>query len=160
MSNAARAILAVALPLSIFAGSGCSERPLPEVADPVGPADAAIVDPSVFMAVSPCPAAADYATGTDTVRFGFFGTPPGFVYEPKCLAVDAGTTVAFSGNFAAHPLYPSGDRGTAAGNPIGGVSSGDREVIPFPKRGFFAYYCGIHGGADDGSTMAGVIWAR
>src|SRR6185503_17203062 len=98
MSNAARAILAVALPLSIFAGSGCSERPLPEVPDPVGPADAAIIDPSSFEAIWPCPAEVDYATGTDKVTFGFLGSPPGFVYEPKCLAIDAGRTVTFSGN--------------------------------------------------------------
>jgi len=32
--------------------------------------------------------------------------------------------------------------------------------VPFPDPGFFAYYCGVHGGADDGSTMAGVIWVR
>jgi hypothetical protein len=27
-------------------------------------------------------------------------------------------------------------------------------------RCFFAYDCGVHGGSDDGSTMAGVIWVR
>jgi plastocyanin len=158
MASAARAILLVAL--STGAVGACSDRPLPEAADPVGPADAALVDPSRFEAIWPCPAEADYATGTDTVRFGFLGTPAAFVYDPKCLAVDAGDTVVFAGSFASHPLYPSGSRGTTTGNPIGGVSSGDREVILFPERGFFAYYCGIHGGADDGSTMAGVIWAR
>ena len=158
MAKAARPILAVAL--SVFAGGACSGRPLTEAPDPIGSADAAIVAPSAFEAIWPCPAETDYATGTDTVRFGFFGTPAAFVYDPKCLAVDAGDTVVFSGSFASHPLYPSGSRGTTTGNPIGGVSSGDREVILFPERGFFAYYCGIHGGADDGSTMAGVIWAR
>jgi plastocyanin len=158
MASAARAILAVAL--ATGAGGGCGGRPLPEAPDQVGPADAAIVAPSRFEAIWPCPAEADYATDTDTVRFGFFGTPPGFVYEPKCLAVDAGDAVTFSGSFAAHPLYPSTTRGTVAGNPIGGNSAGESKVIRFERPGFFAYYCGIHGGADDGSTMAGIIWAR
>ena len=159
MAKAARPILAVALS-SVFVGGACSGRPLPEALDPVGPADAAIVDPSAFMAISPCPAQADYATGADTVRFGFFGTPPGFVYDPKCLAVDTGNTVTFSGNFAAHPLYPSTSRGTVAGNPIAASSVGESQVIRFERPGFFAYYCGVHGAADDGSTMAGIIWAR
>jgi plastocyanin len=46
------------------------------------------------------------------------------------------------------------------GNPLGGTSTGDRKEILFPSPGFFAYYCGVHGGSDDGSTMAGVVWAR
>jgi len=160
MVRVARAILLVALALTTGAGSSCSDRPLPEAPDPIGPADAAIVDPSAFQAIWPCPAEADYATGTDTVAFGFLGSPPGFVYEPKCLAIDAGRTVTFAGSFAAHPLYPSATRGTVAGNPIGGTSTGDSKLVTFARPGFFAYYCGIHGGADDGSTMAGVIWAR
>ena len=156
--SAARAILTLAL--ATGAGGGCADRPLPEAAEPVGPADAAIVDPSAFAAIWPCPAEADYATGTDTVRFGFFGTPSAFVYDPKCLAVDVGGTVTFSGSFAAHPLYPSDSRGTVAGNPIGGSSVGESKVIRFEKPGFFGYYCGVHGASDDGSTMAGIIWAR
>ena len=115
---------------------------------------------AMFMAVAPCPAEADYAAGTDTVTFGFLGTPPAFSYQPKCLAIDAGRSVTFSGSFTAHPLYPSARRGTIANNPIGGVSSGDTKVVLFPGRGFFAYYCGVHGAADDGSTMAGIVWAR
>jgi len=160
IASAARAILPVALALATGAGGGCAGRPLPEAPDPIGPADAAIVAPASFEAIWPCPAEADYATDTDTVRFGFFGTPPGFIYDPKCLAVDAGEAVTFSGSFAAHPLYPSTSRGTVAGNPIGGASVGESKVIRFERPGFFAYYCGIHGGADDGSTMAGVIWVR
>ena len=159
MASAARAILA-AVALAAGAGGGCAGRPLPEGPDPVGPADAALVDPARFEAIWPCPAEADYATGTDTVRFGFFGTPAAFVYDPKCLAVDAGDTVTFSGSFAAHPLYPSTSRGTVEGNPIGGQSVGESKVIRFDRPGFFAYYCGVHGAADNGSTMAGIIWAR
>jgi plastocyanin len=113
-----------------------------------------------FLAVAPCPFEADYATGTGTVTFGFLGTPAGFSYDPKCLLIDAGGSVNFSGSFVAHPLYPSARRGTRANNPISGVSSGDSTVVVFPNPGFFAYFCGAHGAADDGTAMAGVIWAR
>ena len=68
--------------------------------------------------------------------------------------------MTFSGSFVAHPLYPSARRGMQAGNPIGGVSTGESTAIAFPSRGFFAYYCGVHGAADDGAAMAGVIWVR
>jgi len=142
--------------LLALAGFGCARRPLPASAE-AGPATDA---GPLFEPVPPCPAEADYSAGTSTVVFGFLGTPPGFVYEPKCLAIDAGDTVTFSGSFAVHPLYPSEKRGTRAGNPISGVSTGDRKDVQFPRPGFFAYYCGIHGGADDGATMAGVIWVR
>ena len=94
------------------------------------------------------------------MRFGFFGSPAAFIYDPKCLAVEVGEAVTFSGNFAAHPLYPSASRGTVVGSPIGGNSTGESKVIRFERPGFFAYYCGIHGGADNGSTMAGIVWAR
>jgi len=135
---------------------GCSRPPLPAEST----ADAAPEAVPSFLAVAPCPDEAAYTTGTTTVAFGFLGMPPGFVYEPKCLAIEAGDTVTFSGSFSAHPLYPSAKRGTLEGNPIGGTSSGDRKQVQFGNPGFFAYYCGVHGGSDDGSTMAGVIWAR
>lgn len=148
------AIAACLLALSMST-AGCSRPPLPAESG----ADAAPVAPA-FLAVMPCLDESDYAAGGQTVAFGFLGTPAGFAYDPKCLAIDAGETVTFSGSFAAHPLYPSAKRGTLVGNPIGGTSSGDRKEIRFGNRGFFAYYCGVHGGSDDGSTMAGVIWAR
>jgi plastocyanin len=150
-----RVAIAACLLASSMSTAGCSRPPLPAE----GGADAAPQVPA-FLAVPPCPDEASYATGTEVVTFGFLGTPPGFSYEPKCLAIDAGETVTFSGSFAAHPLYPSAKRGTLQGNPIGGTSSGDRKEIRFGNPGFFAYYCGVHGGSDDGSTMAGVIWAR
>jgi len=141
--------------LWVSSSGGCARPPLP--AESI--ADAAPEAPA-FLAVRPCPDEASYATDTGVVTFGFLGTPPGFSYDPKCLAIDAGQTVTFSGSFSAHPLYPSAKRGTLDGNPIGGTSSGDRKDIRFPSPGFFAYYCGVHGGSDDGSTMAGVIWVR
>jgi plastocyanin len=144
-----------ALMLWVSVGGGCARPPLPAESS----ADAAPQAPA-FLAVAPCPDEAAYTTGHRTVTFGFLGTPPGFSYEPKCLAIQAGQTVIFSGSFAAHPLYPSTKRGTLEGNPIRGPSGGDRQDILFPDSGFFAYFCGIHGGSDDGSTMAGVVWVR
>jgi len=141
--------------LGVSRSGGCARPPLP--AESI--ADAAPEAPA-FLAVRPCPDEASYATDTGVVTFGFLGTPPGFSYDPRCLAIDAGQAVTFSGSFSAHPLYPSAKRGTLDGNPIGGTSSGDRKDIRFPSPGFFAYYCGVHGGSDDGSTMAGVIWVR
>ena len=142
-------------------GGGCAGRPLPEAPDPIGPADAAIVAPPSFEAIWPCPAEADYATDTDTVRFGFFGTPAAFVYDPKGLAVDAGDTVTFSGSFASHPLYPSGSPGYDDGQ-------SDRRCQPratarsscFRSAASSPTTAASTAAADDGSTMAGVIWAR
>jgi len=155
--NAACGLLALLLLLG-----ACARRPLPAGGDDGAAAeiDATTDAGGAFVAVAPCPTAAGYATGGNTVVFGFLGSAAGFVYDPACLAVDAGAIVTFSGSFVAHPLYPSVRRGTQAGNPIGGVSTGESTAIAFPSRGFFAYYCGVHGAADDGSAMAGVIWVR
>jgi plastocyanin len=141
--------------------ASCGRPPLPAALD--AGADAGAL---VWQAVAPCLDEAAYATDTRTVTFGFLstsstpGTPAGFSYDPKCLAIDAGDTVTFSGSFAAHPLYPSARRGTLADNPISGTSAGEQKDFVFSRAGFFAYFCGIHGGADDGGTMAGVVWAR
>jgi plastocyanin len=144
----------VAVMLSAVGGGACAARPLP-APEADAPADAA-----AFLAAAPCPTEIAYVTGAHTVAFGFLGSPPGFVYDPKCLAVDAGATVTFTGSFVAHPLYPSATRGSREGNPIGGTSTGESKAFVFPRRGFFAYYCGVHGAADDGAAMAGVIWIR
>lgn len=149
------------LAVSLSLGA-CARRPLPAVDDDGAAAaiDATADAGGAFVAVAPCPSSEDYAADTNTVAFGFLGSPPGFSYDPACLAVEAGAIVTFSGSFVAHPLYPSARRGMQAGNPIGGVSTGDSKAIAFPSRGFFAYYCGVHGASDDGSAMAGVIWVR
>ena len=61
-------------------------------------------DASGFMAVSPCLSEAEYVGDTATITFGFNGAAQGFSYDPKCLRIQAGQTVTFSGSFAAHPL--------------------------------------------------------
>ena len=151
-----------AVAVSLSALASCGRPPLPGAADgsAARPAGDGPVDAPIFLPVAPCLDEAVYATAPRTVTFGFLGTPPGFSYDPNCLAIDAGDTVTFSGSFAAHPIYPSAKRGTITGNPISGTSTGDRKDVVFPGAGFFAYFCGIHGGLDDGSTMAGVVWVR
>jgi plastocyanin len=151
VTNASRCLF-VALVSTVGA---CAQRPLPGTVD-----DDRDAGRGPFASVAPCPTEADYVTGANTVAFGFLGSPPGFVYEPKCLTVAAGATVAFTGSFVAHPLYPSARRGTQTGNPIGGVSTGENKAFVFPNRGLFAYYCGVHGAGDDGAAMAGVVWVR
>jgi plastocyanin len=107
-----------------------------------------------FVAVAPCPTAADYATGPTVVVFG--GTT-GYVYAPACLEVPAGTTVRFEGDFASHPLSPSALRGTRPGSPITNASAGASASFRFSAPGFYAYFCSFHGTLDDGTGMAGVV---
>lgn len=113
-----------------------------------------------FVAVAPCEREEDYRSGAATITFGFLGPSQGFAYDPDCLKIDAGTIVAFSGDFSFHPLYPSRVRGTVQGNPISGTNSGRSTEVTFTEAGFYAYYCGVHGAFDDGSAMAGVIWVK
>src|SRR5262245_10280651 len=117
----------------LLAASACV-RPPPRVSPHDGGPTG--VDATAFQAIAPCPVEADYAIDTNTVAFGFLGAPAGFIYDPKCLAIDAGETVTFSGSFAAHPLYPSTRRGARIGNPIGGTSAGDSKDVRFPDPGF------------------------
>jgi plastocyanin len=115
---------------------------------------------SAFMAVAPCNAASDYVTSPTTIDFGLLGSA--FSYAPKCLKVPTGTQVTFTSttsDFAVHPLDPSGNRGTRPGNPITPTATGTTASFTFPAKGFWAYYCTVHGSSDDGSFMAGVIWA-
>jgi plastocyanin len=109
-----------------------------------------------FMAVPPCSAQASYTTAPTTITFG---GADGDNYNPKCLAVTAGTDVIFAGDFLSHPLTPSAMRGTVTGNPIVSLASGDRLAIHFSDPGFYAYYCRNHG-SDDGLLMAGVVWVE
>ena len=152
---AARAAIAAGA-LLLSSSTGCSRPPLSEQG---GPDAAAEVLAPLFLAVTPCLDESDYVAGRKVVTFGF-SADAGFGYDPKCLSIETGGVVTFSGSFAAHPLFPSEKRGTVEGNPIGGLSTGESETFTFSEAGFFAYYCGVHGAADDGSAMAGVVWAR
>lgn len=110
-----------------------------------------------FTAVAPCTDPSSYVTSATTVAFG---GSVGFAYAPNCLAVAAGTTVTFSGDFASHPLTPSAARGMTTGNPIAATSSGTSAPFTFTNPGFYAYYCAFHGSDADGAFMSGVIWVQ
>ena len=116
---------------------------------------------NTFMAVAPCNAATDYVTTPTTINFGIINGC--FNYQPKCLKVPTGTQVTFmsaASDFVLHPLEPSANRGTRPGNPITATVTGNNASFTFPTKGFWAYYCTIHGSSDDGSFMAGVIWVE
>ena len=112
-----------------------------------------------FTAVAPCDTAAAYTAGTSatTITFGAAGD---IGYMPKCLKVPAGAQVTFMGDFAAHPLEPSGLRGTVTGSPITPTSTGTTKVFAFPSPGYYAYFCAFHGPSDGATGMVGVIWVQ
>jgi plastocyanin len=112
--------------------------------------------PAAFTAVKPCDTPEAYLAGS-TVTFGADGQPA-ISYSPACLEVTRGATVAFLGDFSAHPMFPSAGRNTNAGNPIAVTQTGTRAAFTFTTPGFYAYYCQHHGPTDDGSNMSGVVW--
>ena len=115
---------------------------------------------SGFMAVAPCATESAYATGTIID----FSSAAVFAYTPACLKVSAGSTVTFTGDFLTHPLLPSSKRGTLTGNPITATAvvpdGGTSVQFTFPTPGFYAYQCDVHGSADDGTGMEGVVWVQ
>ncbi len=116
---------------------------------------------STFVDVAPCDQASAYTSGSTIM----FGGNLGLAYSPKCLKVSTGAQVTFEGDFGMHPLTPSARRGKLSGNPITTVASDAGVFAPsatftFPTAGFFAYFCAVHGSADDGSGMEGVIWVQ
>jgi plastocyanin len=106
-----------------------------------------------FTSVQPCPNMSDYTAGT-TISFA------NFAYSPKCLKVTKGASVTFSGDFTMHPLRPSAKRGITSGNPITATSTGTSMSFTFSNSGVYAYFCNIHGPADDGTGMEGAIWVE
>jgi plastocyanin len=69
-------------------------------------------------------------------------------YSPPCLAVAAGQSVTFSGDFTAHPLEAGvapGAGGTgSADNPIPSTSTGSSLTVAFPTAGTYPYFCVRH----------------
>jgi len=112
-----------------------------------------------FTAVAPCTTPGSYVTnGGNAISF-----PGGsLMYTPACLRIsratlDSVTWNADGGNdFSMHPLTPS-VRGSG-GSPITLTNTAiTTQGFTFSTDGFFAFYCGVHGSADDGTGMAGVI---
>ena len=111
-----------------------------------------------FMPLLPCNTADVYTTG-NTIAYG----GPNLIYAPQCLKIAAGEQVTFvpmtsADTFVLHPLNHS-QRGTLP-SPINQTLTGSMATFTFPTPGFYAYYCEVHGAADDGHFMAGVIWVE
>jgi plastocyanin len=105
-----------------------------------------------FQALMPCGTEDKYVAGSEITASGTV-----FKYTPACLKVKAGDSVKFTSPFTTHPLKPS-KRGDASDNPIKETTTGTDASFTFPKAGFYPFFCGFHGPADDGSNMAGVVW--
>lgn len=87
---------------------------------------------------------AENHTGQAAVTVSFGGTL-GFAYSPKCIIVNPGTDVTFSGSFGTHPLRAYTDpANTDPGNPIQATSSGSTATFTFSAVGSFGYYCSQH----------------
>jgi plastocyanin len=90
-----------------------------------------------------------------------FPSATGLLYTPRCLTIDAGSTVTFSGSFAAHPLRPGTDPGHATagspGTPIPSIDDGNTRSITFPAAGTYPYYCLFHYDGGGVPGMSGVV---
>lgn len=72
---------------------------------------------------------------------------PTAAYQPPCVAIEAGQTVTWSGNFGSHPLKGGlhKDGPPQPGNPIPTVMSGTTPVtVEFPVADAWGYYCIAH----------------
>jgi plastocyanin len=77
-----------------------------------------------------------------------FGGALGNAYAPRCLQLQAGQRVTFSGDFSLHPLRQA--CGPAA------VIDDFGGPFTFAAAGTYGYYCSTHGNSD-GTGMAGAI---
>jgi plastocyanin len=65
-------------------------------------------------------------------------------YSQPCIKIKVGTKVAWTGDFASHPLSPFKTFGTQP-NPIVETSSGGSAEVTFSTAGEYGYYCSFHG---------------
>ncbi|GEM_PF-1181171 len=105
------------------------------------------------------PDTATDGTGQSTATINFGGAL-GFNYSPKCLHVNSGTAVTFSGTFGSHPLVGGSVIGTTptpeADSPFPATSSGSSVTVTLVRQGLFGYYCGFHGaGGMYGAVLVG-----
>lgn len=81
-------------------------------------------------------------------------------YIPKCLAIRAGQTVTFKGNFYFHPLRTGcGPAPVLDCRNTGVEDAGDNGVLAFTLTlpGLYGYYCLDHGSADGTVRMSAAI---
>jgi plastocyanin len=105
-----------------------------------------------FMNVAPC-SSEDLYMKTDTIK-----ATAVLKYMPACVQVKKGGSLKFDMDLAVHPLKKSTMRGDTTDNPIMDTATGMGTTVTFPKSGFFAFYCNLHGSTDTGTGMAGVVW--
>ncbi len=91
------------------------------------------------------------ATAMDLRGTGNVGVNVGInnTYSPACVLIDAGQTVVFTSNFAAHPLRGGTVVNTVPtpdpNSPVPAVSSGNGSVnVTFNTAGGYGYYCEAH----------------
>jgi len=106
-----------------------------------------------FMAVAPCSTEGDYMKNVTTIN-----ATPVLKYSPSCVQIKKGSMITFMMDFMLHPLKKSAMRGSTADNPIMDTATGNSTNVTFPKSGFYAFYCSIHGNDATGANMTGVIW--
>jgi plastocyanin len=125
--------------------------------DTGSPVDAGVTDSggtgdsggSAFMMIHNC-AAADYVDRTAETAPTVTAGSGDLRWNPPCMTIRAGRSVAFNAPFSIHPLVPGrapnatgGDMGTMP-NPITATSTGTTATFAFPNAGFYPYYCGNH----------------
>ena len=72
-----------------------------------------------------------------------------FQYVPRCILINAGQTITFTGAFASHPLVGGQAIGAFKSpdpsSPIQYTSSGTSKPVLFGSAGTFPFYCDMHG---------------
>ena len=72
----------------------------------------------------------------------------GFMYDPACIKVKAGTDVTFQGSFATHPLRGGTVSGATAmedpNSPIKATNNGMKATFTMTNAGDYGYYCNVH----------------
>ena len=97
---------------------------------------------------------------TDATTTVEFGGAAGLKYNAACIAIAAGKSVAFKGDFAAHPLQAGVVVDMEAtpndASVIKSTGEGSDAEFTFPKAGTFPYYCNHHYGAE----MMGAVFVK
>ena len=77
----------------------------------------------------------------------------------RCILVDVGTTIGFTGNFMGHPLEGGISPDSDVGSPITiaepEMTDAKKTNVTFDETGRFPYFCGVHK-----TTMQGVIYVQ
>jgi plastocyanin len=85
----------------------------------------------------------------------------GSAYSPRCIVVDAGTDIVFSGVFGNHPLaggivVGGGKQPQGAGPFFPNTTTGTEKTFMDLALGSYPFYCDVHGP----TGMTGVVFVR